>query len=208
MGETLFLYLAVAHEAISAVLIRETEQGQKPVYFISKALQGPELRYLQIEKTTLAVVVAGRKLRHYFLAHSIAVRTDQPIKQLLERPDMAGRMLKWSLELSEFDITYESRKALKAQVLADFVAEMTPPATSSRNKWTIYVDGSSNSKGSGAGIILENDEGVLIEVSLELSFQTTNNQAEYEAFLAGLRLAEDMNAEEIIIFTDSQLVAS
>ncbi|MCH91114.1 maturase K [Trifolium medium] len=77
----------------------------------------------------LAVVMAARKLRHYFLAHSIVVRTDQPIKQLLARPDMVGRMLKWSLELAEFDITYESRKALKVQVLADFVAEMTTPST-------------------------------------------------------------------------------
>ncbi|GAU45570.1 hypothetical protein TSUD_27710 [Trifolium subterraneum] len=128
--------------------------------------------------------------------------------QLLARPDMVGRMLKWSLELAEFDISFESRKALKAQVLADFVAEMTTSTTSEKNKWTIFVDGSSNSQGSGAGIILENGDGVLIEVSLGLSFPTTNNQAEYEAFLAGLRLAEDMGAEEIRIFTDSQLVAS
>ncbi|CAJ2668042.1 unnamed protein product [Trifolium pratense] len=207
-GETLYLYLAVASEAISAVLIRETEQGQKPVYFVSKALQGPELRYLQIEKTALAVVMAARNLRHYFLAHSIIIRTDQPIKQLLARPDMTGRMLKWSLELSEFEIFFESRKALKAQVLADFIAEMTTSSTPDKNKWTIFVDGSSNPQGSGAGIILESGEGVLVEVSLELVFPTTNNQAEYEAFLAGLRLAQDMEAEEIKIFTDSQLVAS
>ncbi|MCI46663.1 maturase K, partial [Trifolium medium] len=77
----------------------------------------------------LAVVMAARELRHYFLAHSIIIRTDQPIKQLLAQPDMTGRMLKWSLELAEFDISYESRKALKAQVLADFVAEMTTPTT-------------------------------------------------------------------------------
>ncbi|GAU41894.1 hypothetical protein TSUD_170050 [Trifolium subterraneum] len=206
--EKLYLYLAVASEAISAVLIRETEQGQKPVYFVSKALQGPELRYLQIEKIALAVIMAARKLRYYFPVHSIVIRTDQPVKQLLARPDMVGRMLKWSLELAEFDISFESRMALKAQVLADFVAEMTTSTTSEKNKWTIFVDGSSNSQGSGAGIILENGDGVLIEVSLGLSFPTTNNQAEYEAFLAGLRLAEDMGAEEIKIYTDSQLVAS
>ncbi|GAU47395.1 hypothetical protein TSUD_372840 [Trifolium subterraneum] len=207
-GEKLYLYLAVASEAISAVLIRETEQGQKPVYFVSRALQGPELRYLQIEKIALAVITAARKLRYYFLAHSIVIRTDQPVKQLLARPDMVGRMLKWSLELAEFDISFESRKALKAQVLADFVAEMTTSTTSEKNKWSIFVDGSSNSQGSGADIILENGDGVLIEVSLGLSFPTTNNQAEYEVFQAGLRLAEDMGAEEIKIFTDSQLVAS
>ncbi|GAU41112.1 hypothetical protein TSUD_398080 [Trifolium subterraneum] len=135
-------------------------------------------------------------------------RTDQPVKQLLARPYMVGRMLKWSLELAEFDISFENRKALKSQVLAHFVAEMTTSTTSEKDIWTIFVDGSSNSQGRGAGIILENGDGVLIEVSLGLSFPTTNNQAEYEAFLAGLRLAEDMGAEEIKIFTDSQLVAS
>ncbi|MCI64142.1 maturase K, partial [Trifolium medium] len=72
---------------------------------------------------------------------------------------MAGRMLKWSLELSEFDIRYESRKALKAQVLTDFVAEMTSPASPAdgADKWTIFVDGAFCSTGAGAGIILENE---------------------------------------------------
>ncbi|CAJ2674684.1 unnamed protein product [Trifolium pratense] len=208
--EILYLYLSVASEAVSAALIRETNEGQKPVYFTSKALQGPELRYQQIEKIALALVYAARRLRHYFLAHTIVVRTDQPIKSLLGRPDMAGRMLKWSLELSEFDIRYESRKALKAQVLADFVAEMTSsfPTVDGADKWTIFVDGASSATGAGAGIILENENGLLIEVSLALSFPTSNNQAEYEAFLAGLRLAEDLEAKEVKIYTDSQLVAS
>ncbi|KAK2376303.1 hypothetical protein QL285_077105 [Trifolium repens] len=208
--ETLYLYIAVASEAVSAVLIRETTEGQKPIYFTSKALQGPELRYLLIEKVALALINAARRLRHYFLAHTIVVRTDQPIKSLLSRPDMAGRMLKWSLELSEFDIRYESRKALKAQVLADFVAEMTTPTPSPEEteKWIIFVDGASSSTGAGAGIILENGKGIIIEVSLTLSFPTSNNQAEYEAFLAGLRLAEDVGAKNIKICTDSQLVVS
>ncbi|MCI73950.1 maturase K, partial [Trifolium medium] len=70
-------------------------------------------------------------------------------------------MLKWSLQLAEFRIHYESRRALKAQVLADFVIEMTNPSTPEKNKWTIFVEGSSNPQGSGAGIILENGEEVL-----------------------------------------------
>ncbi|PNX98240.1 gag-pol polyprotein [Trifolium pratense] len=123
---------------------------------------------------------------------------------------MAGRMLKWSVELSEFDIRYESRKALKAQALADFVAEMTPSTipNSEADKWTIFVDGASNSAGAGAGIILENGAGTIIEVSVALSFPASNNQAEYEAFLADLRLAKDVGAREVKIFTDSQLVVS
>ena len=78
--ETLYLYLAVATEAISATLIRETPEGQKLIYFTSRALQGPELRYQQVEKVALALINAARRLRHYFLAHTIVVRTNQPIK--------------------------------------------------------------------------------------------------------------------------------
>jgi hypothetical protein len=209
-GEVLYLYIAVASEAVSAVLIRETTEGKKPIYFMSKALQGPELWYLLIKKVVLALINVARRLQYYFLAHTIVVRTDQPIKSLLSRPDMAGWMLKWSLEISEFDIRYESRKALKAQVLADFVAEMTAPAPSSEEteKWRIFIDGASSSTGARAGIILQNGKSVVIEVSLTLFFPTSNNQAEYEAFLAGLRLAEDVRAKEIKICTDSQLIVS
>ncbi|MCH95529.1 maturase K [Trifolium medium] len=62
--EVLYLYLSVASEAVDAALIRETTEGQKPIYFISKALQGPELRYQLIEKVALALVNATRRLRH------------------------------------------------------------------------------------------------------------------------------------------------
>ena len=116
-------------------------------------------------------------------------------------------MMKWSLELSEFDIHFESRKALKAQVFANLLAEMTFSAEENTEEWTVFVDGSSNSKGSGAEIIIENNEGIIIEISLGLSFPVINNTAEYEAFLAGLRTAQDLGAKKVKIFTDSQLVA-
>jgi len=116
--------------------------------------------------------------------------------------------MKWSLELSEFDIHYESRKALKAQVFAYFIAEMTFPTEGSKEGWTVFVDGSSNSKGSGVGIIVEDSKGIVVEISLGLSFHVTNNTAEYEAFLARLRIAKNLRALKIRIFTDSQMVAS
>ncbi|XP_050890966.1 uncharacterized protein LOC127096442 [Lathyrus oleraceus] len=195
--ETLYLYLSVATEAVSAVLIRETDEGQKPIYFTSKALQGPELRYQQIEKVALALINTARRLRYYFLAHTIKVRTDQPIKQLLGRPDMAGRMLKWSLELSEFDIQYESRKALKAQALADFVAEMThcPTPVESAHKWTIFVDGASSTSGSGAGIILENEEGILIE-ALVTDNGTQFTDGGFQDFVASLGTTQHFTSVE------------
>jgi len=117
-------------------------------------------------------------------------------------------MLKWSIELSEFDIHYESRKALKAQVFADFLAEMVFPTEETTEEWNVYVDRLSKSKGCGAGVIIENNEGIVLEISLSLSFPVTNNTAEYGAFLAGLGIAQDLGARKVKIFTDSQLVAS
>jgi len=201
------LYLSVSSDAVNAVLVGETPEGHKPIYFTNKALLGPETRYQKIEKVALALLTAARRLRQYFLAHTVIVRTDQPIRQILGRPDVAGRMMKWSLELSEFDIHFESRKALKAQVFANLLAEMTFSAEENTEEWTVFVDGSSNSKGSGAEIIIENNEGIIIEISLGLSFPVINNTAEYEAFLAGLRTAQDLGAKKVKIFTDSQLVA-
>jgi hypothetical protein len=100
-------------------------------------------------------------------------------------------MMTWVVELSQYDISYDPRQAVKAQALAEFVVEMNHPGGESRGSWTIYVDGSSNPKGEGASILIEND-GVTAEYSLKFEFPTSNNQAEYEAFLAGIRAAKEL----------------
>ncbi|MCI51251.1 gag-pol polyprotein, partial [Trifolium medium] len=97
------------------------------------------------------------------------------------------------VELSEFDISYVPRGAIKSQVLADFVLELTnPPNESKPRPWTLSVDDSSNLRGSGAGVVLEGPDGVLIEQSLRFAFKASNNQAEYEALIAGMKLAKEM----------------
>ncbi|XP_061358153.1 uncharacterized protein LOC133302401 [Gastrolobium bilobum] len=190
------------------------EEGQKPVYFISKVLQGAELRYQQVEKVALTLIFAARRLRPYFQCHPIIVRTNQPIRQVLHKPDLAGRMMSWAIELSEYQISYEPRTAIKAQALTDFIAEMTqnpPPSAQTAETpmsaiWKLYVDGSSNAKGSGAGMIVENLDGVAVEHSLSFEFNATNNQEEYEAMIAGLIQAREMGTRHLKVFSDSQLV--
>ena len=88
--------------------------------------------------------------------HTIKVRTNQPIKGILQKTDLAGRILQWAIELSEFDLQYETRTAIKSQYLADFIAEFTD-APEIPTEWNIYVDGSSNKAGSGAGVIIESN---------------------------------------------------
>jgi len=135
-------------------------------------LHGAERGYPTLEKAALAVVISARKLRPYFKSFSVQVRTDLPVKQILKRPDMTGRLVKWAIELTEYDVSYESRGPIQAQVLSDFVAELTLPApngsdlTDQNNEvseWILSVDGASNQKGSGAGVVLEGPGGILVE---------------------------------------------
>ncbi|XP_071913979.1 uncharacterized protein [Coffea arabica] len=122
-GETLFIYLAAGEGAISAVLVREENKAQKPIYYVSRALQRVETRYSAVERYVLALIHAARKLRTYFQAHPVVVVTDQPVKQILSKPESSGRMVKWAVELSEYDLGYQPRAAIKAQALADFIAD-------------------------------------------------------------------------------------
>ncbi|GKV46475.1 hypothetical protein SLEP1_g53456 [Rubroshorea leprosula] len=171
-GELLYLYLGISNEAISSVLVREEARQQKPIYYISNVLHGAKLRYPIAEKAALAVVTLARKLRPYFQSHPIIVLTDQPLKQILQKPECSGRLIKWP------------------------------------NDWTLYVDGASSSKGSGAGALLIGPEGYRSEHALKFNFDATNNMAEYEALLLGLQLALELKISAIQVYSDSQLVVN
>ena len=114
--------MAVTPHAVSSVLIREEEKVQKPVYYTSRALRGAEARYPQIEKLAFALITTSRKLRHYFQVHIINVMIDHPLKKVMNKLEAAGRLIQWAVELSEFDIKYLPRHAIKVQALADFIA--------------------------------------------------------------------------------------
>ena len=209
-GVPLQLYFAVTEWAISVVLVQEQDQTQKPTYFVSKVLQGSEARYQSLEKATLAVVFSARRLRHYFQSFTVVVMTDLPIQKVLQKPDVAGRMFRWAMELSKFDILYEPRGSIKGQVYADFVAELSPGRTQQEeevgSRWVLSVDGSSNQQGSGAGVVLEGSNDLLIKQTLKFSLKASNNQAEYEALIAGMLLAKEMGARSLLAKSDSQLV--
>jgi len=209
-GVPLRLYFVVTERVINSVLVQEQDQTQKPIYFVSKVLQGPEARYHALEKAALAVVFSARRLRHYFQSFTVVVMMDLPIRKVLQKLDVAGRMVRWAVELSEFDIQYEPRGPIKGQVYADFVAELSPVSAQQEEevsfKWVLLVDGSSNQQGSGADVILEGPNGLLIEQALRFSFKAGNNQAEYEALIAGMLLAKEMGAQSLLAKIDSQLV--
>jgi len=216
----LVLYLSAATEAISVVLLAERGSMQKSIYFVSRALQGAEVNYPSFEKIALALVHAARRLRCYFQAHTICVITDQPIRQVLLKPENSGRLAKWAIELGEHEIIYKPRSAIKGQVLADFLAETPMIENSSirratklseeRNTstWTLFTDGASSQEGSGAGLILTDPEGREVTYALRFNFKTSNNEAEYEALVAGLELAIQMEARRLHVYADSLLITN
>ena len=166
-----------------------------------------------MEKLILALVTTTRKLRPYFQAHTIEVPTEYRMKQVLHKPKTSERLMKWAIELSEFDIRYKSKTAIKGQVLADFVMEFTSiePAENTQTTtdiliWRLSVDGAANSQGSGVGLILTSQEGIDIEYTLRFGFQAFNNEVEYEAVIADLNLSHSMEVDQLEVCSDSQLV--
>jgi hypothetical protein len=143
--EPLLLYVAASKAAVNAALVREVEAEkgklQCPVYFISEALLGSS----ELEKIAYAVVMATRKLRHYFKAHKVTVLTDQPLNDLFINKEASSRIAKWATELFERTIDFGKRLAIKSQVLADFIVDWTSPSSVTADEelvpvWEIRCD--------------------------------------------------------------------
>jgi hypothetical protein len=127
----LLLYVSASNSAVSVVLVQEKEEEGKlkqiPVYFASEALSGSKIFYSELEKIAYAVIMAARKLRHYFESRRIRVITNQPLSDLFANREGSTRIIKWGAELSEYVVDFERRSAIKSQVLADFVVDWTSP---------------------------------------------------------------------------------
>ena len=165
-----------------------------------------------MEKLTFALIIATRKLRPYFQAHTIVVLTNHPLRKTMSKPNTAGWLIQWSIELSEFDINYRPRTAIKAQALVDFVAEFTVKEDEPKeeeqqvSRWMIHTNGSSTKHVGGVGVILKSLEGDVIKWAIRLQYTITNNETEYETLLTGLRLAKTLGATKLDAYSDSQLI--
>ncbi|XP_077237305.1 uncharacterized protein LOC143878978 [Tasmannia lanceolata] len=137
--------------------------------------------------------------------------------------DTSGPLINSAIELGEFDIQVKPRPAIKSQVLEDFVTECTMPVEghedqdvstekpapqppASGHPWMLYVDGSANAGGSGAGLVISELDNLLVEYALKLDFKASNNEAEYEALITGIALATELHANRLRAHSDSQLI--
>ena len=208
-GDTLYLYLAASNIAVSIDLFKEYGDAKlKPVFFVSKSLTDTETRYSHLERAALALQTAAQKLCPYFQAHPVVVLTDLPLRGTIHKPDISGWIARWAMELSEYGIQYKSTLSKKGQVLADFIAEIPQPDTcpDKMGWWTLCVDGASRKTGASIGLQLTSLTGEKIELAVRLGFSATNNESEYEAMIAGLKLALTMGADSLSVQRDSQLV--
>jgi ribonuclease HI len=170
----------------------------------------------ELEKIAYAVVMASRKLRHYFEAFKVRVTIDRGLGELFRNPEASVHIAKWAAKLSEYHITFEPRTTIKSQVLADFIVDWTGPARQqeepSENVWTIHCDGAWCHAGAGEAAIITSPTGVKHRYVARLSFalesdRCTNNIAEYEAVILGLRKLKALGVTTCIIKTDSKVVA-
>ena len=136
--------------------------------------------------------------------------TDQPIKKSMNKPEAARRMVQWAIKLSQFDIEYHPRTAIKAQVLADFIAKFTfsdeDSLTNKAERWTIQTDSSLAQRRGGVGVVITTLDGEILKYGVQLKFPATNNEAKYEGILTGLRLRKVLGVKNLLVQNDSKLM--
>jgi hypothetical protein len=208
----LLLYVAASHDVVSAALVQEKQDGQAkkqvPVYFVSEVLSPSKRNYTEPEKALYAVLMVSRKLRHYFQSYHIIIPSSQPLKDIIRNREATRRVGKWATKLNEFTIDFVHRSLIQSQALAYFIADWTPGAqdeesVTDNEAWTVFCDGSWGTFGVGAAAVLISPSKIKACYAARLEFNCTNNIAEYEALLLGIRKLKAMGIRRAVLKFDS-----
>jgi hypothetical protein len=191
----------------------DTTKVQKPMYFVSTVLRDARECYTMQQKLLYTLLIASRKLRHYFQGHLIKVVTDRPLETILRNPNVTERVAEWAVELQPFEISFETTKVIKSKALAEFTTkwtdpfadeplevESTLPGEEAPGLWVMHFDGAFNLPGAGAGAVLTSPSGDKLFYTVQLCFKpehkVSNNIAEYEGLLAGLWEANALGSSD------------
>ena len=237
-GRPLVMYLTVLENSMGCILGQQDETGKKEhaIYYLSKKFTDCESRYSLLEKTCCALAWAAKRLRQYMLSHTTwLISKMDPIKYIFEKPALTGKIARWQMLLSEYDIEYHTQKAIKSSVLAEYLAHqpvedhddnedefpdedvmflksrdckepLPEEGPEPDSQWGLVFDGASNVYGHGVGAVIITPEGSHIPFTARICFECTNNIAEYEACIMGLEEAIDLRIKNLTVYGDSALV--
>ncbi|XP_074283766.1 uncharacterized protein LOC141608301 [Silene latifolia] len=167
------------------------DRKERALYYLSRTLVGAELNYAPIEKICLALVFAIQKLRHYMQAHTIhVVSKADPIKYILSRPVLSGRLAKWAMLLKRYDLVFVPQKVMKGQAIADFFADHPMPGRVGN-----FDD-------------LPGEEIFYVDVLPPWQMYFDGSLQEYQALILGLQMATEIGVRDMDIYGDSKLVVN
>src|SRR3954468_4752178 len=206
------LYIAASGSTIGSMLAQEDDNGvERAIYYLSRTLIDAETRYNDIEKLCLCLYFSCKQLKQYINPVDVYVSAHfDVIKHMLSKPILHSRIGKWALALTEFSLTYVPLKAMKGQVVADFIVEHGLVDFSAnlveQTNWKLFFDGSSHKNGSGIGVLIISPKGLPTKFHYKMKEVCSNNEVEYEALITGLKALIDLGATRVEIRGDSELV--
>jgi len=179
--------------------------------YLSRVLNDVETKYHPSEKLCLCLYFSCIKLKQYIKPSDIYVYSHfDIIKHMLSKPILHSRVRKWALALTEYSLTCQSLKYVKGQIVADFIVDHSMVEDSLNfvdvQPWRLYFDGSRQKNGTGVGILIISPENIPTKFKFRLDKFCLNNEAEYEALIAGLEILLELGAKHVKIKEDFELV--
>lgn len=201
-SKNMSLYIAASDTAIGSMLVQEDISGvERPIYYLSRMLIDAKTRYNMIEKLCICLYFSCMKLKQYLKPVDVYVSSHYDvIKHMLSKPILYSRIGKWELALTKFSLTYKHLKAMKGQIVVDFIVDhaMIEPSLNvvDTNLWRLYFDGSSHKDGMGIGVLILSLQDISIRFKCRIDEKCSNNEVEYEALIIDLRIMKELGPVE------------
>jgi hypothetical protein len=203
------LYMSADEKSIRSVLIQEFEGKERAIFYLSRGLLDAETRYTSMEKLYLCLYISCTKLRHYLLSNECTVVCKSDVmRYMLSAPVLKRRTGKWILATTEFDLQYESAKAVNGQAIADFIVQHQDDSVGyvEPMPWTLFFNGLGCTHGCGIGLVIISHRAQALSLPLQSSRIIPTIKQKYDDVFRGLQLLKEVEADKIEIIGDSLLV--